>query len=276
MLKKIAALAGLLAFCATAAHAQTPAPSTPAAPEEKPVWKAPFGGFFTAGATFTTDYSYRGLSQTQRQVAFQPTLTFETAPFHPDLALSAYVGAWASNVYFPGTGAAAEIDLYGGFRYKGFDNKFTADLGYIRYNYPGAIEQLQLGFNEFGLVLGWDFGPVALQGAVRYSPNFFGNSGRAWYKWAQATVPLPFVNFNLFGDPVTAKVFGTIGNQYVERNVNYGIPNDNYWDWQLGATVTVYGVDLTVAYVGTNIDYNGCLSTYNCDDRVIFSVTKMF
>src|SRR5262245_61873256 len=97
MIRKLAALAGLLAFCAGAAQAE----------EDKPVWKAPFGGTFTAGATFATDYSYRGISQTQRQVAFQPTITYETPTVSESLLLSAYAGAWASNVYFPGTGAAA-------------------------------------------------------------------------------------------------------------------------------------------------------------------------
>jgi len=244
--------------------------------DEKPAWKAPFGGTFTAGATFTTDYPFRGLSQTQRQVAFQPSLTFETPKVSETLPLSAYVSAWGSNVYFPGTNAGAEVDLIGGFRFKAYEGRLTADLAYTRYNYLGVLEQAQLGFNEVSLVLGYDFGPVALQAALRYSPDFFGNSGIAWYKWAQATVPLPFVNFQMFGDPVTAKVFGTIGSQYVERNVNYGIPNNDYWDWQLGATVTVYGVDLTFAYIGTNIDQAGCLNTLNCEDRFIFSVSKTF
>ncbi|MBN9091161.1 MAG: hypothetical protein J0J01_29950, partial [Reyranella sp.] len=81
MLRKIAALAGLLAFCATVAQAE----------EDKPVWKAPFGGTFTAGAAFITDYSYRGISQTQRQVAFQPTLTYETPTVSEKVPLSAYV-----------------------------------------------------------------------------------------------------------------------------------------------------------------------------------------
>ena len=71
---------------------------------------------------------------------------------------------------------------------------------------------------------------------MRYSPNFFANSGNAWYKWAQVVVPLPFIKIN---ENVAFKLFGTIGNQYVERFINYGIPNDNYWDWQLGATATV-------------------------------------
>ncbi|MBN9091561.1 MAG: hypothetical protein J0J01_31965, partial [Reyranella sp.] len=59
--------------------------------EDKPVWKAPFGGTFTAGAAFITDYSYRGISQTQRQVAFQPTLTYETPTVSEKVPLSAYV-----------------------------------------------------------------------------------------------------------------------------------------------------------------------------------------
>ena len=270
MLKKIAALAGLLAFCAGTAHADDEKPA------EKPAWKGPFGGTLTAGATFTTDYSYRGISQTQRQVAFQPTIGWESPQLSETAPISVYVGAWGSNVYFPDTGTAAEIDLSGGFRAKALGDKLSIDLGYIRYNYPGSAPELMLGFDEVGLVVGYDFGPVQLAGAVRYSPNFYANSGNAWYKWLQATVPLPFINFSVLGDPVTAKLWGTIGNQSVERYVNYGIPNNNYWDWQIGATVTVYGVDLSVAYTDTNIDVNGCLGTYNCEARVIFSISKMF
>jgi uncharacterized protein (TIGR02001 family) len=266
MIKKIATLVGLLAFCAGTAHAQ----------EEKPTWKAPFGGTFTAGFTFATDYSYRGISQTQRQVAFQPSFTYETATVGEAVQASVYAGAWASNVYFPNTNAAAEIDIIGGFRFKALEGKLTADVGYIRYTYPGSTSTLMLDFSEFGLVLGYDFGPVQLSGAIRYSPEFFAASGNAWYKWAQATVPLPFINFNLFNEPVTAKLFGTIASQYVQRNVNYGIPYNDYWDWSLGATVNVYGVDLTVAYIGTNIDVQGCLNTYNCEDRVVFSISKTF
>ena len=63
-------------------------------------------------------------------------------------------------------------------------DKLTVDLGYIRYNYPGATSDLFFDFNEFGLVVGYDFGVAQVSGAVRYSPNFFANSGIAWYKWA--------------------------------------------------------------------------------------------
>lgn len=245
----------------------------PAGPPDKEVWKAPFGGTWTATFAFATDYSYRGISQTQRQVAGQFALGYETAPVSETVRLSAYVGAWGSTVNFPNTGTSAEIDLLAGLRLKTLDDKLTFDLGYIRYNYLGAPADLYYDFNEFGLVVGYDFGFAQLQGAVRYSPNFFANSGIAWYKWGQLTVPLPFINLN---DNISFKLFGTIGNQAVERFANYGIGYNNYWDWQVGLGVTVYGFDLSVAYVDTNLGVAQCANTMNCDARAVFMISKTF
>ena len=165
------------------------------------------------------------------------------------------------------------IDLNAGLRLKALDDKLTFDLGYIRYNYLGAPADLYFDFNEFGLVAGYDFGVAQLQAAVRYSPNFFANSGNAWYKWAQLTVPLPFIRVN---ENVAFKVVGSIGNQYVERYANYGIPNDNYWDWQAGIVVNVYGFDLSAIYTGTNLSVQDCLGTQNCASRVIVGISKSF
>jgi len=248
----------------------------PEAPAEKETWKGPFGGTFTASFAFATDYSYRGISQTQRQVSAQAAFGYETPSLllGQDAALSAYVGAWGSNVYFlalnantgtyTNTGTIAEIDLLAGFKLKALSEKLTVDLGYIRYNYLGAPADLYYDFNEFGLVVGYDFGVAQVSAALRYSPNFYANSGNAWYKWGQVAVPLPFINFN---ENVTFKLFGTIGNQYVERYPYYGIAYDNYWDWQIGLTVNVYGFDLSIAYVDTNLDVQTCGGTYNCEAR---------
>ncbi len=256
------------------AQGQAPGPAqTTPAPPEKDVWKAPFGGTWTATFAFATDYSYRGISQTQRQVAVQPAFTYETPQVSENVPLSAYVGAWGSNVYFGNTNPTiAEIDLIAGLRLKALDDKLTFDLGYIRYNYLGAPADLFYDFNEFGLVVGYDFGVAQLQAAVRYSPNFFANSGIAWYKWGQLSVPIPYT----FNENVAFKLYGTIGNQYVERFTNYGIANNNYWDWQIGFTATVYGVDLTIAYIDTNLDVAGCAATMNCDARSVFTISKTF
>jgi uncharacterized protein (TIGR02001 family) len=260
------------------AQAQQPTPGqgpaqTTEAPAVKETWKAPFGGTFTATFAAATDYSYRGISQTQRQVAVQPAFTYETPTVSENVALSAYVGAWGSNVYFGNTNPTiAEIDLIAGLRLKALNDKLTGDLGYIRYNYLGAPADLFYDFNEFGLVLGYDFGVAQIQGAVRYSPNFFANSGIAWYKWGQVTVPIPYT----FNENFAFKIYGAVGNQYVERFSNYGIGYNNYWDWQIGFTATVYGVDLTIAYIDTNLDVPYCGNTMNCDARAVFTISKTF
>lgn len=277
LLKKFATYgAALIAICAAGATAYaqgTPNPQAPDAAPEKETWNAPFGGTFTAGFAVLNDYSYRGLSQTQRQIAVQAGFGYETPTVSEQVPISAYVAGWGSNVNFNGTATIAEVDLLAGLRAKAFDDKFTVDLGYIRYNYLGAPSDLFYDFNEFGLVLGYDFGVAQLQGAIRYSPNFFANSGIAWYKWAQITVPMPFLHVN---ENVAFKVFGNIGNQYVERFTNYGIPNNNYWDWQVGLVVSVYGFDLSAAYTGTNLSVQDCLGTQNCASRVIVGIAKAF
>ena len=99
-----------------------------------------------------------------------------------------------------------------------------------------------------------------------------GNSGNAWYKWGQVTVPIPWT----FNENFAFKIYGAVGNQYVERFTNYGIGNNNYWDWQIGFTATVYGVDLTIAYIDTNLDVAGCANTMNCDARAVFIISKTF
>jgi uncharacterized protein (TIGR02001 family) len=245
--------------------------------EDKATWTGPFGGALSANLTVTTDYSYRGISQTMRDVALQGAIGYET-PTIGASPITAYVGAWGSSVNFPNAGTGPEIDMLAGFRARAFDNKFTADLGYIGYRYLGIDSNLFYNYNEFGLVLGYDFDVVALQAVIRHSPNFFANSGTAWYKWAQATVPLRFFKlpFSNLRDDVAFKAFAAIGSQYVERNTFYGIPRNDYWDWQLGLTMTLFGVDLTVAYTDTNIDSSDCGRTQNCAARAIFSVSKTF
>jgi uncharacterized protein (TIGR02001 family) len=263
LFNRIAALGvTVVALCAAAtANAQ-----------DKPSWTGPFGGTFSATLTGITDYSYRGISQTMRDPTVQAAFGYETPTLGPT-PITAYIGAWGSGVNFPNTGTGPEIDLLAGFRAKAMNDKLTFDLGYTGYRYLGADSNLFYNFNEFALVAGYDFDVVSVQAAIRYSPNFFANSGIAWYKWAQVTAPLPFIKIH---DEVAFKVFANIGSQYVERNTFYGIPRNDYWDWQIGATMTVFGVDLTLAYTDTNIEVSDCGMTQNCSARAIFSISKTF
>ncbi len=78
------------------------------------------------GATLTTDYISRGLSETGGRPAIQPFVEVGVGGF--------YAGVWASNVRFDdGSGDRAEVDVYAGFA--GSAGVFNYDIGYARYIY---------------------------------------------------------------------------------------------------------------------------------------------
>ncbi|NDH64443.1 MAG: hypothetical protein EBY18_22995, partial [Alphaproteobacteria bacterium] len=101
-----------------------------AATAENKKWEAPFGGFYSAALTVVSDYSFGGISQTNRQPAFQPSVGYRTSPLIEGQNLWLYLGAWGSNINFVNVGPAVEIDLSGGFKWRTLSNKLSFDLGY--------------------------------------------------------------------------------------------------------------------------------------------------
>jgi uncharacterized protein (TIGR02001 family) len=236
-------------------------------------WRGPFGGAFSASISAVTDYSFAGISQTNRQPAIQPSFLYRTGSFTGQFDLWVYAGLWGSNIDFPASGPGIEIDLMSGIKVRAFERRLSVDLGYVRYTYPGSPAGLGYDYGDFIATVGWDFGILQVNGRVRYSPDSFGSSGAAWNKRLQASVPLPFLRFN---ETFRFKAYGTLGNQWVENFMNYGIPSSDYWYWQTGLVISAYGLDFTIAYADTSIDISGCGNTANCEGRVIFGITKVF
>jgi uncharacterized protein (TIGR02001 family) len=109
----------------------------------------------------TTDYVFRGVSQTDGGPAFQAGLTY-TSPF------GVYAGVWGSNVDFGGTGGF-ETDYFVGWN-TDLSDSWNLDLGVTRYTYSGDG-----GFSgDFDEVIGkitWS-GPVTITGLVAYAPDY--------------------------------------------------------------------------------------------------------
>ena len=91
---------------------------------------------FAANVGFTTDYIFRGISQTSTNPAVQGGIDYAHSS-------GLYAGAWGSNVsWIADSGAVAsgsvtmELDTYFGFRNM-LSNDFSYDVGFIRYNYLG-------------------------------------------------------------------------------------------------------------------------------------------
>lgn len=89
----------------------------------------------SANVTLTSDYIFRGISQSGGDPAIQGGFDYSHAS-------GFYAGTWASNVGwledFQGyTKGNIEIDLYGGFRGPIGKSDFSFDVGAIQYMYPG-------------------------------------------------------------------------------------------------------------------------------------------
>src|SRR5262245_8155981 len=80
--------------------------------------------------TATSDYDFRGITQSAKDPAIQASLDFA-------MDSGWYIGAWASNVDF---GDAAdvnyEVDLYTGFSGSTGEGGLGWDVGIVAYTYP--------------------------------------------------------------------------------------------------------------------------------------------
>jgi len=210
----------------------------------------------------TSDYVFRGISQTDNQMAIQGGLDYE----HPS---GLYVGTWASNVssdFFNGTGndPQIELDLYGGYKGKVNDN-IGYDVGYIRYQYPGFDDA---NTNEIYVKGNYD----NLSASLNYSDelDFLPSSESAWYLAAGYDMTLPVADIGL--SVHVGYSFGDAFDVSVNTPAKYGLSN-SYTDWSVGLSKSLMGVDLGLTYVDNNIDNADC-NINICDAKVVFSVSK--
>jgi uncharacterized protein (TIGR02001 family) len=259
-----AALMGAAMLAAApGAPAQTAPP--PAQPYQYTPWyeqkiiPAPF----SATIGFQTDYRFRGISQTSRAPSYFGSLDFEqeVAPF-----ATVYAGVWASNINF-GT-AFVEIDVYGGVKGK-IAEPLSYNVQFIGYLYPGSGNHV-LNYFEVIPSLTYDFGFLALTGGVALSPNFTGGSGFAAWPYADVAIPIPLDAVK----PYKLALVGHFGYQAIEKNAKFGAPD--YFEWAVGLSATVYGFNLAVKYVDTDLSQPQCFGEKWCKAGVIFSVTKTF
>lgn len=119
---------------------------------------------FSASFAVTTDYVFRGVSQTDNEPAFQAGLTY-SAPF------GLYVGAWGSNVDFGEGGPDFEVDYFIGWS-KELNDSWAIDLGVNRYTYEGSSSGYgDIDYNEYIAKVDWS-GPVSVGGILAYADDY--------------------------------------------------------------------------------------------------------
>ena len=168
------------------------------------------GPQWSFNAAATSDYVFRGVSQTEQEPAISGGVDVTAGQF--------YAGVWASNVSFPGDDDTnAEVDLYGGFRPEVAG--WNLDLAVVGYLYANQPDGADYGYAEFKAAASRAVGPATIGAAVYWSPDFFGASED------EAT----YVEVNAAVSPADKWIVsGGLGRQFLSSDFDYTT-------WNLGA-----------------------------------------
>ena len=148
-----------------------------------------------ANVALTTDYVFRGVSQTDEGAAIQGGFDCDYRMF--------YAGVWASNIAFDPT-SDIEIDVYGGIKHK--FGPVEADLGVIYYAYPQAEDAgAELDYVEFKFGLSGNLtDKIGLGGTLFYSPDYTGETGETLTY--EGTVSVALGTYGRFSPSFTALI----------------------------------------------------------------------
>ncbi|WP_336970423.1 TorF family putative porin [Brevundimonas aurantiaca] len=176
----------------------------------------------------TSDYVFRGYSQTNEDPAIQGGVDLTAGSF--------YAGAWASNVDF-GDDTDAEVDVYGGYRTEAAG--FALDFGVIGYLYAGEPDGADYNYAEFKAAASRAVGPATFGAAVYYSPDFFGAADK------EAT----YAEVNAAFSPAPKwTISGAVGQQWLDVS-------DDYLTWNAGVGYALSdNLSADARYYDTDVD----------------------
>jgi uncharacterized protein (TIGR02001 family) len=201
----------------------------------------------TGSVSVTSDYRFRGLSQSNKDPAAQSSININ----HES---GLYVGTWVSTLddqtSLPGYGDV-EIDLYGGFT-KTLDNGFGFDVGMLYYYYADAPNRYAGAENDTDFFepyasVNYTLGPANVKVGANYAWSDQAGLGGddSLYLYSNLAVTVPNTPVKLLGHVGRSK--GALGA------FNLDADDDTYLDWSLGVELTQKGFTLGLQYVDTDI-----------------------
>lgn len=191
----------------------------------------------SANAAVTTNYIFRGLSQSGGGIAVQAGADYAFG----DSGLA--IGAWASSIDFGnvnGDDTKAEVDLYGSYTLA-ISDAFSLVVGGITYNYPSSPTGVNYNWYEGYVGAAYNFGVAAVNARVYYAPDYVNLSTSQVYITGGVSVPVTdWLSLN-----------GNLGYSSFDHAV-YPLIED-YMDWNLSAVATYNNFSLTLGYTDTDL-----------------------
>jgi len=210
----------------------------------------------SGNVALTSDYRFRGISQSDESAAIQGGFDAEFSP-------GFYLGVWGSSVDFDNNedyDGSLELDYYGGWRSAIGDTDFAIDVGYIYYDYPGD-NGAEGDYQEFLVSGSWK--DISL--SVNYSDDYYAETGDYWRYGLEYSLSLT--------DSLSLGLQAAY-NEVDEGGGFFSSDEDSYADYSVTLTYSVAGVDLSVAYVGTDLDDDDVFGTDWADDTAVFTISK--
>lgn len=223
------------------------------------VANADSGWSASGNVALTTDYKFRGISQTDEDPAIQGGLDLE----HES---GFYIGTWASNVDFGGNGfGTIELDVYAGFGSDIGDTDFSYDVGVLYYAYPGDdLEGDGPGEGDYVELYG-SIGWKDLTVGFAYSDDYYLETDEFWYVYADYSFALPYdISLDLH-----------VGYNALEEDGGFlSSDEDGYTDFSVGLTKSFMDLDFTIAAVGTDLDDDDVFGSDYGDTVAVFTIAK--
>lgn len=201
------------------------------------------GAGFNWNAAATSEYMFRGISQTDDHPAIQVGAGYS-------FSNGFYVGGWASNVDF-GESTDAEIDTFVGWN-GDLNDTVNLDVQINRYNYVGEPSGVDYAYNE-------------LIGKATIAENY--------------SVTLGYTNdyLNTSENSIYTAVGGSWGVGH-DINLSAGLgytsnsgPYESYLDYSIGIDRDFGPVNVALGYVGTDKKAEDLFGKDNAEDKFVLT-----
>ena len=262
-----------LVACGAASYADTvhgeDKPEPPSASSSSP-------HVFSANVGITTDYVFRGLTQSNEGPSIAGGFDYEYEP------LGFYLGFWAGSIEFnlgSSNSATVETNFYSGFAGEFGGTGIGWDLGALYYFYPDQNEDC-CGAGDYDYVelygdlsYTWEGSlEPSLSAGFDWSPDYFGEDDTGWNVDSELSFSLPY-DISFYG---TVSYLDVKGDKTFSRSAGAAKNGYDYIYWSVGGSKELGILEFDLHYVEGDSDCKKVLAGGDDDlcQAVVFSVSS--